>query len=180
MMKKIAAVLLMAPPLLASAADVGGTIDGGAYDAAHIQATAGVAALPDVKQIAYTLTISEKGKVLYDFADVVNADGREHPSSSTSEHPYLSGDNETRKVDTGLFMSVTPRIGRDGSILLGLKLTDSVLVGMDAVEWHGTSGQSPWVVEEALERSVSLVSGKPVSMPFGKSGRTLTVQAKVI
>lgn len=179
-MKIIAVVLLMSTPLLASAADVGGAVDGGAYDAARAQAQTGVAALHDVKQISYTVTITEKGKVLYDFAGVLNADGREHLSSSTSEHPYLTGDNVTRKVDTGLFMSVRPAIRSDGTIVLGLKLNDSVLVGMDAIEWQGTSGQSPWVAEEALERSVCLVSGKRISMPFGKSGRSVTVQAKVI
>lgn len=179
-MKKIAALRLMATPLLASAADVSSTVDGGAYDAARVQAQTGVTGLHGVKQISYTVTIAEKDKVLYDFAGVLNADGREHLSSSTNEHPYQSGDNVTRKVDTGLFMSMTPAIGSDGSIRLGLKLTDSVLVGMDAVEWQGTSGQSPWVAEEALQRSVSLVSGKPITMPFGQSGRTVTVHAKIL
>ncbi|MBN3814087.1 hypothetical protein [Paraburkholderia sp. Ac-20347] len=189
-MKKIAAVLLVAAPLLASAAEVGGTIDGGAYDAAGVQARTGVASLSGVKQIKYTVTISEKGKVPLEFAGILPADGREHPSSSWSEHPYVSpcanvleckaGDSVTRRVDTGLFVSVTPGLGNDGSIIFGLKLTDSELVGMDAVEEHGTSGQSPWVAGESMTRTVSLVSGKPVSMPFGKSGRTVTVRASVI
>lgn len=126
------------------------------------------------------MTITEKDKILYDFAGVLNADGREHPTSSTNEHPYLNGDNVMRKVTTGLFMSLTPTIRSDGTILLGLKLSDSVLVGMDAFEWQGISGQSPWVAEEALEGSVCLASGKRISMPFGKSGRTVTVRAKII
>lgn len=178
--------LLMSAPTLAAS-------DAGSPVAPETRHTANAAGVHDARRnenaapVSIAITLKKNNKILAKFF-VRTLDGITAPIGSSTQASYTSkatrvGNTtvlDTRAVDLGVGLKVTPDLTDDGRIHLALVLTKRTLTAIDTIHQSGADIQLPQITSFTLDQQMMLEDGKPATVLVGgdvQSGYSVTVTA---